>query len=306
MATPETVRVYTVDEVDGALEGVLVRFFDNTDTFVTQNYSSLVGGDAYAEVTLDGDAVPISYTVRLSKTGVAFDGTLGDDSATPQSIDIYSPASAAPSGTNDFTVQGQTFSLPVATDPRLCRASGFFKDATGAPLVDADLHFRLQRTPLIVDGTAVTGFHFYGATDADGYFEVDLYRGGEYLVELQSLEHQRCVTVPDASAINLVDLLFPVVASVAYDPSPVSLAVGDSETVTVTVTDSTGLTHDLTSDLVTFTSEDTSIATVGISANQLTIIGVAAGSTTITAEPADASIVTVPSISLDSLSVTVA
>jgi uncharacterized protein YjdB len=306
MATPETVRVYTVDENDGALEGVLVRFFDDVGTFVTQQYSSLVGGDAYAEVTVDGDDPAITYSVRLSKTGVAFDSTLGDDSATPQSIDIYSPASLAPSATNDFTVQGQTFTLPVAADPRLCRASGFFKDASGASLVNADLHFRLQRNPLLVDGYGVLGFHLYGTTNASGYFEVDLYRGGEYLVELQSIEHQRCVTVPDSTAVNLVNLLFPVVGSVVYDPTSVSVAVGDSANVAVTVTDTTGITHDLADSLLTFTSSDTDIATVAISNGELVVTGRAVGSTTIMVESTDTTIVTVPAVTLDSLSVMVA
>ena len=57
----ETVRVYTVDENSDPLEGVLVRFFDVTDIFVTQNMSALVGLEAYAEVSLDGDdPVPIA------------------------------------------------------------------------------------------------------------------------------------------------------------------------------------------------------------------------------------------------------
>jgi hypothetical protein len=305
MATPETVRVYTVDQNDDALEGVLVRFFDSIGTFVTQNYSALVGADAYAEVTLDGDAVPIEYTVRLSKTGVAFDGALGDDSKTPQSIEVYSPAAGAPSGTNDFTVQGQTFERPVAADPYLCRASGFFRDAAGRPLRNFDLHLTLQRSPLLVGDDGVLGFQVYGATDNNGYFEVDLYRSGDYLVELQSLEHQRCVTVPDVSSVNLVELLFPVVASVAYDPATVSVAAGDTQAVDVTVTDSTGLTHELTESLLTFTSEDETVATVGQSAGQLIVSGQSAGSTTITVTQTDPSIVVIPEITLDSLSVTV-
>lgn len=305
MATPETVRVYTVDQNDDALEGVLVRFFDDTDTFVTQNYSALVGADAYAEVTLDGDAVPIGYTVRLSKTGVAFDGALGDDSKTPQSIEVYSPAAGAPSGTNDFTVQGQTFERPVAADPYLCRASGFFKDAAGRPLRNFDMHFTLERSPILVGDDGVLGFKVYGTTDNNGYFEIDLYRSGHYLVELESLEHQRCVVVPDISSINLVELLFPVVASVAYDPATVSVAAGDSQTVDVTVTDSTGLTHELTETLLTFASDDETVATVGQSAGQLVVTGQSAGSTTITVTQTDTSIVVIPEITLDSLSVTV-
>lgn len=305
MATPETVRVYTVDQNDDALEGVLVRFFDDTDTFVTQNYSALVGSDVYAEVTLDGDAVPIEYTVRLSKTGVAFDGALGDDSKTPQSIEVYSPAAGAPSGTNDFTVQGQTFERPVAADPYLCRASGFFRDAAGRPLRNFDMHFTLQRSPLLVGDDGILGFKVYGTTDNNGYFEVDLYRFGDYLVELQSLEHQRCVSVPDVSSINLVELLFPVVSSVVYDPTAVTVAAGDTQAVDVTITDSTGLTHELTESLLTFTSEDESVATIGISAGQLIVSGQSAGSTTITVTQTDTSIVVIPEITLDSLSVTV-
>jgi len=305
MATPETVRVYTVDQNDDALEGVLVRFFDDTDTFVTQNYSALVGSDVYAEVTLDGDAVPIEYTVRLSKTGVAFDGALGDDSKTPQSIEVYSPAAGAPSGTNDFTVQGQTFERPVAADPYLCRASGFFRDAAGRPLRNFDMHFTLQRSPLLVGDDGILGFKVYGTTDNNGYFEVDLYRFGDYLVELQSLEHQRCVSVPDVSSINLVELLFPVVSSVVYDPTAVTVAAGDTQAVDVTITDSTGLTRELTESLLTFTSEDESVATIGISAGQLIVSGQSAGSTTITVTQTDTSIVVIPEITLDSLSVTV-
>ena len=122
----ETVRIYTEDELGDPLEGVLVRFFDDNDAFVTQQYSSLVGGEAYAEVSLDGDdPTPVDYTIRMSKTGVAFDGGLGDSSRTPQSISVYSPPGASPPTSNGFTVVGQTFTRPTASDPRLCRCSGF-------------------------------------------------------------------------------------------------------------------------------------------------------------------------------------
>ena len=128
----ETVRVYTVDENTDPLEGVLVRAYDDGDVYQTENTTALVGGESYCELSLDGDDPPNTYTIRMSKTGVAFSGALGDDNKTPQSIDVYSPPAASPTGTNWFTVQGQTFSLPTATDPRMCRCSGYSLSISGA------------------------------------------------------------------------------------------------------------------------------------------------------------------------------
>lgn len=305
MAAPETVRVYAVDENTDPLTDVLVRVFDGTDTFITQGVTALVGAEAYTEFTVDGDDPPIPYTVRLSKAGVAFDGSLGDDSKTPQGIEVYSPASLAPTGTNNFQVQGQTFTLPVATDPRLCRASGFFVDPAGRPLADYDISFYNQACPLIVDGKAVVGSRVWGKTDANGYFELDLYRGGAYLVDMEGLVMARSIIVPDLGAVNLVSLLFPTVASISYVPDPVSLAVGGTQEVTVTVLDSTGREIALADCDVTFESSDVSIFTVSISDEVVTLTGVAAGAAELVATRMDTSIVVVPDITLDTLAVTV-
>lgn len=304
MATPETVRVYTVDENDDPLEGVLVRFFDSLDAFVTQNSSSLVGGEAYAEVTLDGDTPAIDYTIRMSKTGVAFDGLLGDDSKTPQAISVYSPPGASPPTSNGFTVQGQTFVRPAATDARLCRCSGYFRDLSGRPLPSFDIQFigtcfnegQDPYTPAIVDGDAVLqGGRVIGRTDGDGYFEIDLYRGGHYTALLQGQETMlRQLRVPDASSANLTSLLFPVVTSVTFSPDPVSIVVDDYEDVTVTVVATDGQILDIVDNDLTFTSVDTGVASVQIVDAKLRVFGVAAGTTTITAERADTSIVTLP------------
>ena len=154
----ETVKIYAWDQNSDPLDGVLVRVFDATGTtFIAQNTTALVGADAIAEFTLDGDDPPIQYTIRLSKTGVGFDGALGDQYKTPQLIDIYSPPANSPTGTNDFDVKGETFERPAATDPRLCRCSGFFKDGAGRPLPNLDLFFINQFRPAIVDGNAVLG-----------------------------------------------------------------------------------------------------------------------------------------------------
>jgi len=305
MGTPETVRVYTVDENADPLEGVLVRFFDSLDTFVTQNISSLVGAEAYAEVTIDGDTPPIDYTIRLSKTGVAFDGLLGDDSRTPQAISVYSPPGASPPTSNGFTVQGQTFVRPAATDPRLCRCSGFFFDLSGRPLANLDMHFiaacfnegQDPYSPTIVDGNAVLqGGRIITRTDSRGYFQIDLYRTGEYSVLIQGQETMlRKVKVPDASSINVVSLLFPVVTSVVFNPDPLSISVDNYVDVDVVITASDGRVLDVGDQDVTFASTDTAVASIQIVENKLRVFGVAPGVTTITAVRADTSIQTIPS-----------
>jgi len=303
----ETVRIYAVDESSAALEGVLVRFYDDGDSFVTQQYTSLDGGDAYAEVTLDGDDPPNAYTIRLSKTGVAFDGALGDDSKTPQAIGIWSPPANSPTGTNDFTVQGQTFERPVATDPLYCRCSGFFKDIAGRPLANLDIHFINEQTPLIVGGFGALGSTVWGRTDADGYFVLDLAREGCYRVRLESLEIQlRAVTVPDQSSVDLIALLFPVVDTVAFDPDPVSMAVGEAVDVTVTITDTAGNVHDLDDGDVTFTVADSDVASISFSGGLMVVTGAASGSTTITPSRDDDTIIVKPEPTFVALDVTVA
>ncbi len=302
----ELVRVYAVDENSDPLVGVLVRVYDDTGTFVTQNYTALVGVEAYAEFTLDGDAVPVEYTIRMLKTGVAFDGSLGDDSKTPQVIGVYSPASLAPTGANSFSVQGQTFSRPAATDPRLCRASGFFRDMAGRPLKNLSIHFVNLFNPIIVDGAGVLGDKVWGRTDDDGYFVVDLFRNAEYRADVESLDiDQRVILVPDAASVNLVNLLFPTVASVAYDPDPVAVAVGAYVDVTVTIIDSTGRELDYVDGDVTFTIQDVNIASLSVVGDQLRITGASAGSTTIVATRDDDTLHVIPDIALATLSVTV-
>lgn len=301
MATPETVRVYTVDENDDPLEGILVKFFDDTDTFVTQQYSALVGAESYAEVTIDGDDPAIDYTIRMGKDQVAFDGALGDDSKTPQSISIYSPATLSPTGTNYFQVQGQTFTRPVATDPRLCRCSGYFVDPTGRALPNLDIHF-VHRcavdnlNPLLVDDKAVLGSKVFGRTDENGYMEIDLFRGGEYSALVESLENiQREVTVPDLSSANLVEVLFPIVESITFSEDPVSLTAGNYVDITLTITASSGVVLDPTERDVRFESSDTGVATVQfLGTGLLRVMGVAAGTADILVTRADTTIKKIP------------
>jgi hypothetical protein len=303
-----TVRVYAVDENTDALDGVMVQVYDDTDAFVTQNVTSIVGAEAYAEFTINGDNPPVNYTIRLSKVGVAFDGLLGDDSQTPQAIQVYDPPAAAPvTGTNNFQVQAQTFTRPASTNPRLCRASGFFKDAAGRPRPTLDIKFIPEFDPLIVDGDAVMGYQVEGCTDENGYFEVELYRNGTYQAVLEALDDiPRNVVVPDLSSVNLIHLLFPVVESIVFDPDPASVTVDNTVDIDVTITTTAGVVLDPTDGDVIFSTDDAEIATAQLTTDGvLRIMGRSPGATTISTTRADTSIVIIPDVATASLAVTV-
>jgi hypothetical protein len=295
--TPETIRVYTVDQDDNPVAGVLVRIFDETGTtFITQNYTAIVGSVAYAEFTLDGDDPAIDYTIRLSKTGVAFDGLLGDDSKSTQLISVYSPPASAPNGNNWFQVQGQTFVTPTSTDPRLCRASGFFRDAAGRPYPNLDIFIIAQFKPAIVDGNAVMGERVELRTDENGFAQVDLFRNGEYRITIQSLEdYTRQVFVPDRTSVNLVDLIFPVVKSITWDPVSAVMSVGDALDVYPSVFGSDF--HELTGaalEDVQYEILDPSVASLQSMPDRLILIALSTGTTQVQVTRLDQTIVVIP------------
>jgi uncharacterized protein YjdB len=115
------------------------------------------------------------------------------------------------------------------------------------------------------------------------------------------------VVVPDLSSVNLVDLLFPIVDTVSYLPTSVSLAVDASVDVVPTVLATDGRTLEGSGcDDVLFESDDPSVAIVAVQADKLVITGIAPGTTEITATRKDGTIVQIPAPSdLASLTVTV-
>ena len=293
----ETVRVFVVDEktpTPDPIENILVRVFNAAgDSFISQDYTDVLG---IADFTLNGGDPPNEYQIRLSKTGVAFDGSLGDDSKSPQLIKVWTPASSAPSGTNDFTVQGQTFIRPVASDSRLCRASGFFRRADGLPYPNLDVIFTPRFKPAIVDGDSVMWGSINMRTDEDGYLEIDLFRYGEYSVLLESLEDcPRLAVIPNSSSENIVELLFPVVAQVVFLPASLLLTVGEEKESVPTVIGSDQQVLEGTAPAdVKYTIGDESVATVSVKNDKLVITGVASGGTLIDVERLDETIVLIP------------
>lgn len=300
----ETVRIYAYDQDNDPLPGVLVRFFDAAGAvFITQQQTSMVGNDAIAEVTLDGSNPAVNYTIRLSKTGVAFDGSLGNQSKSPQIISVQSP----PVLPNNFDVWGETFARSVSPDPRMCRCSGFFRDVAGQPMVGLPITVINEFAPVVMDGRAVLGSEVVVETDRDGYLEIDLFRYGKYaawvpgveisddLDEKRAIAFPRYMIIPDQGSANLPDLLFPVVVSVAFGVPSLALGVLQSTQLSPVVTASDGrvLTGAAGNDVI-YSSSDPSIVGVSTQANTISIVGIAPGTASIQVVRRDQSVIKIP------------
>lgn len=287
----ETVRVTVLNDelAPEPVDDVVVRVYDSTGTtFITQAVSGDVN-PGEVEFTLNGDADGILYQLRFFISG----GSI----LSPQAIDVYSPPAGSPTGANNFEVIASLFTLPPATDVRLCRASGYVVGPDGRPKRGIDMHFIPINRPMVVDGKVILGERVAARTDADGYVSIDLFRGGLYLATVESHENiQREICVPDRSSVNIGHLLFPIVADVNYDPAgPFSVAVGAQLEVVPTVITSSFVELDGVADAdVEYRSDDDTIASVSVMSDRIVIAGVSPGVTNLRVTRRDSSILYVP------------
>ena len=314
MSNPETVVFNVSDQDNNPIAGVLIRVYDAAGAvFQTQQYTDVNG---VAEVDgLLGDNPAIPYTIRMSKTGAAFDGSLGDASKTPLLITVFSPPSAVPGG-NSFEIKGETFTRPVSPDLRLCRCSGFFKDITGKPLPGLEIKFINEFGPTVVtsigsrDGYAVMGEGVNLITDQYGYACIDLYRNGQYEAWVSGVqaadsnsEHAigfpRNMVIPDQGSANLVSLLFPVVSNVSVFPNPITLLLNQAinPSVVVTADDGRILVGTACED-VYYEVQDKSIAGISVTIDKMSLVGINPGITQLLAVRKDQTIVKIPAASL--------
>lgn len=286
MASYQSVDVEVVDKnaPSSPIEGVLVRVFsEDGSQFFTQGTTDVEGHVGFTLFTA-------RYSLRFYKFQVSF--------RQPQLIDVLEGTNGGPPAAgNVFGVEAELVVPPVATDPRLCRASGYFRDITGAPQRYLDLIFIGQFAPVLLEGAGVLSERRAIRTDEQGFACIDLIRCAIYTATVEGSENTlREVKVPDSSNVNLPDLLFPVVGSISLSPSsPFSLAVGDTLDVTPTVlgTNKVPLSGTAVSD-VRWSTEDPSIAVVAPTNDKLVLRGVAAGSTRLLAERINTSIIRIP------------
>jgi hypothetical protein len=253
------------------------------------------GRTVYGQDTTDSDGhvgfllpseVPL-YQARFFKFSVTF--------TNPLQFSVL-PSPLTPPQSNTFDVPGTLVSPPVPTDARLCTAYGFFRGPDGSPAPHTEIHFMPKFNPLWVEGAGVLKERVIVRTDAAGYVQVNLFRNGQYDCTIAGEEEiTRHIDVPDLPNCNVVDLIFPIPASVVYDPpGPYTLHVGDTLTLVPTVTASDG--EDLGVDIadVQYRSDDTTVLGVQPSSLNVTILGLAPGTANIVVKRLDNSIVHIP------------
>jgi hypothetical protein len=292
------VKFLVQDDTPLPIEDFRLRLFDAGDSFLTE-----VDTDVNGEVDMILEGVPdpgTEYIVRLFKSGWIVD--LGPT----QKIAVKDPL-VLPE-TNIFEFLATQPSTKETTDPNMCLLSGYLVDSALRPRQNVRVEFIAM--PIELDAM-VSGFDAYsdpnivrnliiseGAsfyTDKNGYVEVLLPRASIYQVRVIGLElpgstggteRLELVYVPDAAGAKLEDVLYPYVASVAYNPAVISIDVDEVIEVELTVTGSNQQPIEgvqALDCLLDFTLADPSIANIRLmqEGSKLELTGLVAGNTTI-------------------------
>jgi len=297
MSAYEQVDVYvkTKAEPNTPVEGVLVRVYEQDGSLIFSEAAT--DADGHVGFLLWSGK---TYSLRFYKFQVGF--------TQPQLIEVKTEVMTPGTTPNTFDVEAEVLEFPVANDSRLCRASGYFRDITGAPYANLDMHFRGRFPVALLEGSGVVNATRIVRTDDDGYACVDLVRCALYEVTMETLEGvRRCIKVPDAPSVNLPDLLFAKVEAVGFEPEgPFQLTVGgELELVTTVVgTDGVPLDGPAIQDVLWKTS-DNGVFSFTTTATGLLLRGVGVGTAELQAERKDESIVSIPAAPISGVPIAV-
>lgn len=282
-----SVDIRVLDQNLIGLSGVTVRIFDSSNVLQASGTTSAGPTPALGvfQTTLNGTTTPgIFYTVRLNRANTGFGNS--------------SQIGVIDSATNQFTIHGISFTEPVSTDPNKCRVFGFLRSVLGDSLREREITIINKFVPQIVNdaGTQhiLLGQEVRLSTDRTGFIQFDLYRTAvvDFVIPSQNANPYNAdgfstifsVTVPDQANVNLADLLYPVPDTLEFiDTSPLVVAIGDTEHIDVTLTDT--LNNELENLVkIKLLSSDTTKVTVVKNGLGIDITRLTAGTVFITAE----------------------
>jgi len=280
----EAVDFYVEDTTPqkNPISGVTVKIL-SADGLTTYGLAT-TDTNGHVGFLLDSAASP--YQARFFKFSVTF----------PNPLTFTVLSAPVPPASNTFDVPGTLVTPPVPIDSRLCTAFGFFRSGDGSPAPGTEIHFMPKFNPVWVEGAAVLKERVIVRTDKNGYVRVNLFRNAQYDCTVEGEEEiTRHIDVPDLPNCNIVDLIFPIPASVVYDPpGPYTLHVGESLTLVPTVTASDGENLGVDIEDVQYTSDDTTVLGVQPSSLNVTILGLTPGTANILVKRMDNSIVHIP------------
>lgn len=284
MAVSVNVFVKDTQVVPQPVSGVVVNVYNAmTLAFVT---SGTTDGLGQASFLLPGSVSPgTNYELRFYKSGAIFQN--------PKTIAVLEPV--APPNTNDFDVSATVVTLPVATDPRMCRCTGQFITFGGQPVPNTLVQVLAIlgagsltkppdmpivpwlynppplppniltgfQVPKVVDGKMVSLEAMEYRTDENGKVTFDLVRNGQYYLTFAGEEdHVWPVCVPDQSFANLIELIHPEPKTLTWDATDapgnaISVAVGETKSVHFSVLFSNFISYAKNlSHIIQFTNSD--------------------------------------------------
>ena len=283
----EDVYIWVEDPSNTAVAGAYVALHDSsTKAKLQSGYSSATGVVTFPAV--DETANSGVYEIRIAPPAP---GSV--TSGSTQNVTVVA------GGNNNFDVEVSFTGLDTATEPWLCRCSGFALNAQGLAMPGAVLEVSEGCIPQLAilsagnyDSKAILPIRAQVLADATGKFSVDLVRGADYLVLLEGFwSVPRTIRVPDAASANLADVLFPYAKTLEwYDAgvqlvptaSPtLSLSIGAAKELTTKVIARSGI--ELAHGEVSLSSSDADLLKVGGGGSgTVTLTAVAAGSPTVT------------------------
>lgn len=280
----ESVDFYINDTtvMENPVANVTVRIYsEDGTTFITQ---STTDSNGHAGFSLPSG---VTYSARFYAFQVGF--------TNPQLFTVY-PTPLQPGQSNAFNISAEILTPPVPSDSRLCTAFGYFRDITGAPQADVEIHFIAEFDPVWLDGSAVLSERRIVRTDATGYVQINLIRCGKFQVTIQGEEEVvRKISVPDSPNVNIADLIFPIVSLIEWNPvGPYNLTVGQELMLDMSVYASDG--EDLGTGIgnILLFNSNNNVFNYRISPAGLLLQGVGPGTATLTISRSDKSIVHIP------------
>jgi hypothetical protein len=158
------ITVYLDDQLGDPVSSAQVDLYDAANlVFITRLHTGVDGSVVFA---LDDG----TYRLRIFRSGYTF--------TTPETLTVTADATVTYEGVRVFT--------PVApADPNVCVIYGTIRDVAGNPLPGTCVG-AYARTPQDVQGVQLGEQIAHVETDAAGYFELELLRGAEVIVTVES------------------------------------------------------------------------------------------------------------------------
>lgn len=280
----ENVDFYVKDTTPAKnpVPGVVIKVMSPNGVVVYGQQTTDAGGKASFLLPSENP----QYQARFFKFGTTF--------RQPQLFSVLE--APVPPLSNIFDAEATTLTPPTSNDNRLCVAYGYFRDVTGAPQANVEIHFIAKFQPVWLEGAAVVKERVIVRTDDKGYVQLNLIRNGQYDCTVQGEEDVlRQIDVPDLPNVNIADLIFPVIERVTtVPPAPLTMAKGSEVELELHIMASDGNDLGTARGEVYIRSTDPNKVTFFLTPTGLRLQALEEGTASITFERADKSIVRIP------------